>query len=149
MTKGGFFGLYAGFSASLILSVNPALTYAIFDKAKKFASKRAEARAESQKDEKNGAAEGTETEAGLLFLAGVISKLVSLSLIYPLIRAKALMQTRQTGMVGVLLEVFRAEGFVGLYAGIGAQFSKSLLSTALLLVTKEKTTKLWRQQLAV
>merc|ERR1711865_532729 len=74
--------------------------------------------------------------------------MTTLVAVYPLIRAKFVLQARGSGANVGLLEVLRRialdEGLRGLYSGLGAQLRKSLLSSGLMLAVKEQTEKSWR-----
>lgn len=80
--------------------------------------------------------------------AGVAAKLCAMLLVYPLIRAKSLIQARDVGGAGilqVLSHVARHEGPRSLYHGLGAQLSKSLLSAALKYTVKERTEEIFHR----
>eukprot|EP00930_Biecheleria_cincta_P058249 TRINITY_DN44103_c0_g1_i1.p1 TRINITY_DN44103_c0_g1~~TRINITY_DN44103_c0_g1_i1.p1 ORF type:complete len:350 (-),score=37.09 TRINITY_DN44103_c0_g1_i1:70-1086(-) len=82
--------------------------------------------------------------------AGVAAKLCAMLLVYPLIRAKSLIQARDVGGAGilqVLSRVARHEGFRSLYQGLGAQLSKSLLSAALKYAVKERTEEIFHRMI--
>jgi len=81
------------------------------------------------------------------FAVGVLAKALTLCTVYPLIRGKFLLQARDTGSAGlfqVLQEAVAGGGVLCLYRGLGAQLSKSLLSSALLLAIKERTETQWQ-----
>jgi len=120
----GVSGLWAGYRASMILSLNPALQFTAFERLK----------------ERLVIALGKELGAGHLFLLGMISKACTLSIVYPLIRMKVRMQSDNAipDMRSSFDQIMDAEGFQGLYKGWFSQIGKSTMSTALLLTTKEE-----------
>ena len=135
-SEGGLRGFWRGFALSLLLALNPALQYTVYERALAWLKawrtdpKRVSDRALS---------------APLLFLLGMLTRSVTLPTVYPLIRAKTRLQATGDAGVGVLgtfAEIVRVEGLLGLYTGLSAQLGKSVLSTALLLTTKEKTAQL-------
>lgn len=77
---------------------------------------------------------------------GMLAKLATLTLIYPLLRGKVLLQSRDsrnTGIVRILGQIVRHDGVGGLYKGLQAQLSKSLLSSSVKYAVKEKTEEVW------
>mmetsp|Transcript_22730 Transcript_22730/g.44604 ORF Transcript_22730/g.44604 Transcript_22730/m.44604 type:complete len:328 (-) Transcript_22730:126-1109(-) len=139
--KGGFLSLWTGYRASMLLSLNPALQFTTFDRAKAFLERR------WNQDH---------LTARQLFLLGMVTKAFTLSLIYPLIRAKIYMQAtnrhheeeEQIGFMRAFQDIMEHEGILGLYRGLREQIGKSALSTALLLTTKEEIAELARKLVA-
>jgi len=123
-------GLWKGYGKSMILSLNPALQFAIFDRCKKSLA------------EYVGGQE--KISAAQIFLLGMGTKAFSLSLIYPLIRAKVRAQVdeNEETLIQSLREIIEVEGVLGLYKGLKEQLGKSTLSTALLLTVKEEISRL-------
>jgi len=149
-SENGLRGFYRGLYVMLALCVNPALTFTAFDQLRGLLLSRLRLRA--QRRQGALAASGWEEERQLswleAFCVGSIAKALTLVFVYPLIRAKFLLQARKhgsgVGFFQVLKEVAQLEGFGGLYRGLPAQLSKSLLSSALLLAVKERTELGWR-----
>jgi len=150
----GVTGLWLGIKPGMVLTVNPAITYGVYERLK---SVLVLARAAA------GAAE--KLTPGMTFLLGAFSKTLATIVTYPYIMAKVRIQARtserddahddvekglahdersppakakDTGAIGLLIRVLRTEGFVGWYQGMSAQIIKAVLSQALLFVSKEQ-----------
>nr|XP_018685335.1 PREDICTED: peroxisomal adenine nucleotide carrier 1 isoform X2 [Musa acuminata subsp. malaccensis] len=98
------------------------------------------------------------------FVLGAISKSVATIVTYPAIRCKVMIQSADTEdesnkdtqsktpktMVGALSSIWGKEGFPGVFKGLQAQILKTVLSSALLLMIKEKISKYtWISMLAL
>ncbi|GBG25664.1 Mitochondrial carrier protein [Hondaea fermentalgiana] len=138
VNEGGLSSLWKGYRASMLLSLNPALQFTLFDRAKEFLQRRWNQEA---------------LTARQLFLLGMVTKAFTLTIIYPLIRAKIFMQAANRGKSGkdqisvghAFSEILDHEGVLGLYKGLREQIGKSTLSTALLLTTKEEIAEVARK----
>ncbi|KAH9682839.1 peroxisomal adenine nucleotide carrier 1 [Citrus sinensis] len=89
------------------------------------------------------------------FFLGALSKCVATFLTYPAIRCKVMLQAAESDEDGInqapqrnkntvsdaLCSIWKREGPLGFYKGIQAQILKTVLSSALLLMIKEKITK--------
>ena len=96
LDQDGFTGLYAGLPASLVLTVNPAITYGLFERMKTL-----------------GYPEGP-------FARGAASKAVATIVTYPYIMAKVRMQVKSEGRSSktawdVLKAIVHENGPAGLY----------------------------------
>jgi len=150
----GIKGLWKGLKPSLILCVNPAITYGAFERFKDLVSKRL--------------SNSRELSPGIIFWLGALSKTLATITTYPYIMAKVRLQwkppkededgyindidknnskrkafkhERYSGAIDVLQKVYETDGIFGLYKGMQAQIMKAVLSQALLLYVKEYTTK--------
>ncbi|KAF8434111.1 mitochondrial carrier domain-containing protein [Boletus edulis BED1] len=148
----GVTGLWLGIKPGMVLTVNPAITYGVYERLKSILSL---ARATAGATEK--------LTPGMTFLLGAFSKTLATIVTYPYIMAKVRIQARtsegdtdeengladvpqpptkakttQTGAAGLLIRVLRTEGVVGWYQGMSAQIIKAVLSQALLFVSKEQ-----------
>ncbi|KAF9234236.1 mitochondrial carrier [Melanogaster broomeanus] len=146
----GVTGLWLGIKPSMVLTVNPAITYGVYERLKSILLL---ARAAS------GAAD--RLTPGMSFLLGAFSKTLATIVTYPYIMAKVRIQARtsdpdaeevevlpgsssrsvkarRTGALGLLIKILNTEGFVGWYQGMSAQIIKAVLSQALLFVSKEQ-----------
>ncbi|KAF8071806.1 mitochondrial carrier domain-containing protein [Lyophyllum atratum] len=144
----GVSGLWLGIKPGLVLTVNPAITYGVFERVKSLIL-HAQAKAAS----------GTKLSPLLSFIIGAISKTLATVVTYPYIMAKVRIQarsadsedgqqslphtphhanTRHVGAIQILGRVLKKEGFVGWYQGMQAQITKAVLSQALLFMSKEQ-----------
>jgi len=142
--EGGVGAFWRGTRVMLVLCINPALTMCSFDWLRRLLLLLRKAK----KTMTDAIAEGDSISWSAAFLMGASAKLVTLSLVYPLIRGKFVLQghdTKGAGLFQVLAELRRKEGIRSWYSGLDAQLSKSLLSTALLFATKERTEAHWRR----
>ena len=77
--------------------------------------------------------------------------MIASTLTFPAARTRAILQTQRHDEPGlrsgrlramdVLYSILSSEGWAGLYKGLGAQLAKGVLSSALMLATKEKLHK--------
>lgn len=129
-SEDGVSGLWRGLKASLILVVNPAITYGAYQRLKDvlFAGK-------------------NNLKPWEAFLLGALSKSLATIVTQPLIVAKVGLQSRPPpGREGkpfksfseVIRYILDKEGPIGLFKGIGPQITKGLLVQGLLMMTKER-----------
>jgi hypothetical protein len=140
----GVTGLWLGIKPGLVLTVNPAITYGVFERVKSWILL-------TRRDS------STKMGPWLSFLIGALSKTLATIVTYPYIMAKVRIQARSadsedstnnqseshehkkhTGALDILARVWKREGFVGWYQGMEAQITKSVLSQALLFMSKEQ-----------
>ncbi|GAB1204133.1 hypothetical protein APSETT445_002782 [Aspergillus pseudonomiae] len=133
-SEDGWTGLWRGLKASLILVVNPAITYGAYQRLKDVLFK--------------GRNNLKPWEA---FLLGALSKAMATIATQPLIVAKVGLQSRPPpGREGkpfktfgeVMRYIIQNEGALSLFKGIGPQILKGLLVQGLLMMTKERSQKL-------
>ncbi|KAJ7455300.1 mitochondrial carrier domain-containing protein [Mycena galericulata] len=151
----GVGGLWLGIKPGLVLTVNPAITYGVFERVKGiFVAAQIKAGASDK------------ITPGLSFLIGAVSKTLATVVTYPYIMAKVRIQTRNAdvdeakvehldlpvahhphhdhsalkhpGALDILGQVWQKEGPVGWYRGMAAQITKAVLSQALLFMSKEQ-----------
>ncbi|RAL08167.1 putative peroxisomal carrier protein [Aspergillus homomorphus CBS 101889] len=129
-SEDGWTGLWRGLKASLILVVNPAITYGAYQRLKDvlFPGK-------------------TNLKPWEAFLLGALSKSLATIATQPLIVAKVGLQSRPPpGREGkpfktfgeVMRYIIKHEGALSLFKGIGPQITKGLLVQGLLMMTKER-----------
>ncbi|KAH8431790.1 putative peroxisomal carrier protein [Aspergillus melleus] len=129
-SEDGWSGLWRGLKASLILVVNPAITYGAYQRLKDvlFAGK-------------------NNLKPWEAFLLGALSKALATIVTQPLIVAKVGLQSRPPpGREGkpfktfgeVMRFIIKNEGPLSLFKGIGPQILKGLLVQGLLMMTKER-----------
>jgi len=125
LSRGGVGTLWRGLSVSLLLSLNPALMFTLVGQFSAFLSKcrRVE----------------TAPGAGDMFWISGVSKTIATLVTYPLIRAKAVMQTQGgQGLFPMLVDVARREGIGGLYSGVWMLSYKTVLFNSLMMSLKRK-----------
>ncbi|KAI1337786.1 mitochondrial carrier domain-containing protein [Xylariaceae sp. FL0016] len=129
-SEDGVFGLWRGLKASLVLVVNPAITYGAYERLKTamFPGK-------------------ARLTAGEAFLLGAMSKALATIVTQPLIVAKVGLQSKPPpqrqgkpfkGFIEVMRFIIKHEGTLGLFKGIGPQILKGLLVQGILMMTKER-----------
>ncbi|KAI4311263.1 hypothetical protein MLD38_036169 [Melastoma candidum] len=139
---------FDGLGISLLLTINPSIQYTVFDQLK--------LRVLKKHNEKRGKESSPMAlSAFSAFVLGAVSKCVATCVTYPAIRCKVTIQaaeseedeiddsdpnTRKT-VLGALQSIWRREGLFGFFKGLQAQILKTVLSSALLLMVKEKITK--------
>ncbi|KAJ3047973.1 ADP/ATP carrier protein [Rhizophlyctis rosea] len=139
----GIQGLWKGLRASLVLCVNPAITYGMFERLKTVWLKRS--------NNPDG-----RLSAGQVFILGALSKTLATVVTYPYIMAKVRLQWAPPKITDgelsddekesityksapdVLRKVFASEGLAGLYQGMEAQIVKAVLCQAILFVCKDE-----------
>ncbi|OBT78408.1 hypothetical protein VF21_02174 [Pseudogymnoascus sp. 05NY08] len=129
-SEDGWTGLWRGLKASLVLVVNPAITYGAYQRLKDVMYP--------------GKANLRPMEA---FLLGAMSKSLATIATQPLIVAKVGLQSKPPpsrqgkpfkSFVEVMEFIVKNEGLLGLFKGIGPQITKGLLVQGLLMMTKER-----------
>ncbi|ORZ25344.1 mitochondrial carrier domain-containing protein [Absidia repens] len=129
----GVAGLWRGIRPSLVLCVNPAITYGSFEKIKQFVL---------------NLLKTSVLSSGAAFGVGALSKTLATVITYPYIMAKVRMQWKPSkemaekvdaykGAFDVLARVMKQEGFFGWYKGMSTQITKAVLSQALLFMMKD------------
>nr|AFK35376.1 unknown [Lotus japonicus] len=144
LTEGTWSDAFDGLGISLLLTSNPAIQYTVFDQLKQRALKN-----KQNKAEKGGSS--ASLSAAMAFLLGTISKSIATCVTYPAIRCKVIIQAADSGeassktqvkspktVSGVIAGIWRREGILGYFKGLRAQILKTVLSSALLLMIKEK-----------
>ncbi|KAI6155094.1 mitochondrial carrier [Pisolithus tinctorius] len=159
----GITGLWRGLKPSMVLTVNPAITYGVYERLKTVLLLA-----------KGTAVAGEKMTPWMSFILGAFSKTLATIVTYPYIMAKVRIQARtsgsdrdefadrddriddvekhlggssqkhprgrakQSGALTLLMQVLKKEGVVGWYQGMSAQIIKAVLSQALLFVSKEQ-----------
>jgi len=156
----GVTGLWLGIQPGLVLTVNPAITYGVYERVKTIillAQEKASSAISSSAPSK--------LSPGANFLVGALSKTLATVVTYPYIMAKVRIQaggsdaeasedekrslpshhhhhrqdkSKHLGAVDLLAKVYRKEGLLGWYQGMGAQILKAVLSQALLFMSKDQ-----------
>lgn len=129
----GILGLWKGIQPSLILSINPAITFLFYEKIKVLWETRLKA-----KDPK------AKLGSFQFFVIGAIAKTIATVVTYPYIMAKTRLQSKYkddvkyNGTLDVLARVYKTEGILGWLAGLETQIFKAVLTQAIQLMAKEE-----------
>ena len=156
----GLLGFWSGYSASLILTLNPSLTFFLFQTFKRILLPRNQ---------------HAEPSSQATFLLAAISKAIASSMFYPFSLAKARVQmssklvhkndsevkesgqeasgrrtsgayagrgTARGTILSTILHIARTEGSSALYEGVGGEVLKGFLSHGITMVIKENVHKL-------
>ncbi|KAK3672909.1 hypothetical protein LTR78_007262 [Recurvomyces mirabilis] len=120
----GFTRLFAGVLPALVLVINPILQYTIFEQLKQVLEKRRKVTARDS------------------FLLGALGKLAATTITYPYITVKSRAHVAtgagsKEGMTASLRRIVREEGVGGLYGGIAAKATQSVLTAAFLFAFKD------------
>ncbi|OMJ25096.1 Peroxisomal membrane protein PMP47B [Smittium culicis] len=124
----GFLSLWQGIGPALILVLNPIIQYSLFEQIK------------------NHIAKSRKLNSLDFFLLGALSKLAATSITYPYIVVKSRMQMRQSkdnsdlrydSITDGFKKILSNEGIKGLYKGIESKLIQSVLTAALLFMSKE------------
>ncbi|KAJ7977983.1 peroxisomal adenine nucleotide carrier 1 [Quillaja saponaria] len=144
LTEGTWSDAFDGLGISLLLTSNPAIQYTVFDQLKQ--------KVLIGKQNRDRGSSPEALSATTAFLLGAISKSIATILTYPAIRCKIMIQAADPNDEGnvkthrrsrktlskVLCAIWKREGILGFFKGLHAQILKTVLSSALLLMIKEK-----------
>ena len=128
INENGYKGLYRGIIPSIILSINPAIEFMVFEQLKLQTIR-------TYKLSANAA-----LGVGAAFWFGVIAKAIATLITFPYIRIKVLLQVgrgskknknHEVSSSDVFFSILKDDGFFGLWHGVEAQLSKALLSSGL------------------
>ncbi|KAJ3213941.1 ADP/ATP carrier protein [Clydaea vesicula] len=139
INEDGIRGFWRGLRASLVLCVNPAITYGCFEKLKKTVLNR-----KGRESPVLGSFEA--------FVLGAISKTLATIVTYPYIMAKVRLQykppsnlspteikkLKYKSAVEVLTKVVKEHGILGWYKGMQTQITKAVFCQAILFMLKEQ-----------
>lgn len=125
----GLSALWSGTQASLLLSINPAIQFSVYEGIKRYLTK----------------AYGQEKPSVFyFFFLGALSKLISTFITYPL----QLVQTKlrhgdkesrqKIGTIEMLVQILKAKGVKGLYCGLEAKLWQTIFTAALMFMAYEK-----------
>ncbi|OWM69839.1 peroxisomal adenine nucleotide carrier 1-like [Punica granatum] len=151
LSEGTLGEAFDGLGISLLLTVNPSIQYTVFDQLKQ----------RMLKGKQSSRAKGTVSSPEALsafsaFALGAVSKCVATCITYPAIRCKVTIQAAESEeehemeeyqkkarrtVSGALYSIWKSEGLLGFFKGLQAQILKTVLSSALLLMVKEKITR--------
>ncbi|XP_023547497.1 peroxisomal adenine nucleotide carrier 1-like [Cucurbita pepo subsp. pepo] len=149
LAEGTWSEAFDGLGISLLLTSNPSIQYTVFDQLKQRLLR-------TQLTRESGIESSPEAlSAFSAFVLGALSKCVATILTYPAIRCKVVIQAAESDeernedkqhddkktVSGALNTIWKREGLLGFFKGLQAQILKTVLSSALLLMIKEKVAK--------
>ncbi|RVD85765.1 uncharacterized protein DFL_004072 [Arthrobotrys flagrans] len=127
-TEKGIRGFWSGYDATLLLTLNPAITFFLYEMLKSLLPKQYRKK----------------PTGGQTFLLAAISKVVASSIMYPISMAKARSQVRRKDgasgkfpVLEALKEAYRAGGVMGMYEGVWGEISKGFFSNGITMLIKE------------
>ncbi|XP_043725994.1 peroxisomal adenine nucleotide carrier 1-like [Telopea speciosissima] len=149
LSEGTWSEAFDGLGISLLLTSNPAIQYTVFDQLKQRLLKR------QNSNTAGGESSREAISAFSAFALGAASKSIATFLTYPAIRCKVMIQAADPDddgseearpkssktMSDVSCAIWKREGLLGFFKGLQAQILKTVLSSALLLMIKEKITR--------
>ncbi|RDX62337.1 Peroxisomal adenine nucleotide carrier 1, partial [Mucuna pruriens] len=158
LSEGTWSEAYDGLGISILLTTNPSIQYTAYDQLKQRILK-------GKISKRTGTKSSQEAlSAFSAFILGAVSKCAATCLTYPAIRCKVMIQAAESDddksvvserkaqrtISGALYTIWRREGILGFFKGLQAQILKTVLSSALLLMVKEKIAKsTWILMLAI
>jgi len=126
--QSGIWGFLPNPRLYLLLSLNPSLTNTIFTQVKNMMLKARKRPLTSS------------LGSGESFIIAAIARAIASILFYPLIKAKMVMQGgKNMGVKECLEEVYKAQGWKGLYQGLSAELMRGVFSSAVTLMIKERS----------
>ncbi|EWC46970.1 hypothetical protein DRE_03732 [Drechslerella stenobrocha 248] len=118
-TERGLRGFWSGYDATLILTLNPAITFLLYETSKSLLPRR-------YRDRPTG---------GQTFVLAAVAKAVASAVMYPISMAKTRSQVRrnnsssgQSTVYATLLGAYAARGLAGMYEGIWGEVLKGFFS---------------------
>ncbi|PWN48754.1 mitochondrial carrier [Violaceomyces palustris] len=133
LKEDGITGFWRGLKPSLVLTVNPAITYGVFERIKTIILAASDGKMTPWKS----------------FLVGALSKTLATVVTFPYILSKIRLQAKTTnhnGAIDVLRKIAKDEGIKGWYQGMQAQITKAVLAQALLFFFRDYF-EIWTRQL--
>lgn len=119
LREDGVTGLWRGLKPSLVLTVNPAITYGVYERVKNIILAASDGKMTPWKS----------------FLVGAVSKTLATVVTFPYILTKIRLQAKDTkykGAIDCLSQIAKEKGLSGWYQGMQAQITKAVLAQALL-----------------
>ncbi|KAI3469539.1 hypothetical protein Pfo_026202 [Paulownia fortunei] len=149
LSEGTWSDAFDGLGISLLLTTNPSIQYTVFDQLKQRLLKG------NMRKQRDDVSSPEALSAFSAFMLGAVSKCIATCLTYPAIRCKVMIQSAKSDeneegktqprsrktVSGTLYSIWEKEGIPGFFKGLQAQMLKTVLSSALLLMIKEKITK--------
>jgi hypothetical protein len=136
--------LWGGLTPSLLLSLNPALHYTLYDMFKLLLlARQNSSNGNNDNNDNNSQQRQDRLDTSQAFLAGMLAKYLATILTYPLIRSKVKMMAstdcmRSESISETLRNIVAAEGWSGLYTGLGVQLGHTVLKAAVVVSIRER-----------
>lgn len=133
----GVRGLWSGTLPSIVLAINPAIQFMVYEAVKRRLQKYADAK---------------ELSGFVYFLMGAVAKMISTIITYPLqiIQSKLRAGHFHQGMIHWLKTTIKNQGWLALYKGLETKLTQTVAMAALMFLTYEKITafvfRMMRQQ---
>ncbi|KAK0459212.1 mitochondrial carrier domain-containing protein [Desarmillaria tabescens] len=129
----GLFGFWRGFHTTILLSLNPSITLAVFQFYRRVVARLSRSRSSTIKPNPKEA-----------FIGGAVSSSIAVAILYPLILAKLRLQAQRkttsassaATLGSILLDALKSPG--GLYQGLEMQISKGFLGQGVSFLVKER-----------
>ncbi|XP_050226098.1 peroxisomal adenine nucleotide carrier 1 [Mercurialis annua] len=149
LTEGTWSDAFDGLGISLLLTSNPAIQYTVFDQLK-------QKHLAGKQNASDNSSSAKALSAFSAFVLGAVSKSIATVITYPAIRCKVMIQAaddeddeskkktqpKSIKTVPVVVQaIWKREGLLGFFKGLQAQILKTVLSSALLLMIKEKISR--------
>lgn len=130
----GLSGFFKGITPSLILTLVPVMQFTVYEVIKKSVIND-----EGKISNKH------------IFMASMISKLLTIIISYPIMTLKALCQSNSKlnsqEILQLIYKLIREEGLMGFYKGFGPKVIGSLINNSVLMITYERLQSLVRNAL--
>lgn len=142
-SNGKLSSYWKGFKVSLILTVNPSITFAAYQRFKDILLKQV------SNSEKSYSGQLTVNQN---FILGALAKIISTIITQPLIVAKVSLQRSNSKFKHfeeVLRYLYKEEGVLALWKGVGPQLTKGVLVQGLVFAFKGELTKSWKRLLFI
>jgi len=150
INSGGASTLFSGLSPALLLVINPILQYTLFEQLKNMIVQRRMVRKAFFASVRSASGDPPALPPPFrlsdldYFWLGAVSKLFATTLTYPCLTVKSRMQSGQAvgkrykSCLNGIVTIVQEEGVKGFYKGIGPKLTQSVLTAAVLFVSKEK-----------
>ena len=133
---------YPGFTTTIPLSLNPAITLFLFQIYRTLSTRYAVSHTTKPQSRSQKLATPNARSA---FLGAACANSIAIALLYPLILAKTRLQVHrkrdgdeQMDMLRIWWKALRAEGIAGLYQGLHAQILKGFVSQGVTMMIKQR-----------
>jgi adenine nucleotide transporter 17 len=138
-------GMYKGLQAYTVLCFKPAIQYTVYEQVKHYYLTLLS---------RNNPNQTSSLSSAQAFLLGLISRTISTVVVFPYIRAKVLLQQQPTSSssntIPTLMQNLVNEGGIcSLFQGLGPELTRGVLSSALMMMVKEKISAIVCTALAV